>query len=221
MNSQQYVLVLIAVVLGVLAVPGLMMEGEGPPGTADRVAESAERSEPDDPDLVPETELSVERVDAGRRAEIEYARKVNINEVTLEELTNAGVPNLGQSRAESLIEFRDQLDDPIVCLDQLEGASGIGSTYVEDWQEHFTVGQEYEDEPCPEGDSATSGEEINVNTADESTLTQLTGIGSVTAEAIVAYREENGPFEDLDDLQEVSGIGPVTVEDISGRAVVE
>ena len=35
---------------------------------------------------------------------------------------------------------------------------------------------------------------ININTADEAQLTTLTGIGATRAQAIIAYREENGPF---------------------------
>lgn len=50
---------------------------------------------------------------------------------------------------------------------------------------------------------------VNVNTADaEAIAAALTGIGLVRAQAIVEYREANGPFETLDDLLEVSGIGP-------------
>lgn len=50
---------------------------------------------------------------------------------------------------------------------------------------------------------------VNVNTADaEAIAAALTGIGLVRAQAIVEYREAHGPFETLDDLLEVSGIGP-------------
>ncbi len=52
-------------------------------------------------------------------------------------------------------------------------------------------------------------EPVNVNTADAETIAAaLTGIGLVRAQAIVEYREAHGPFETLDDLLEVSGIGP-------------
>lgn len=50
---------------------------------------------------------------------------------------------------------------------------------------------------------------VNINTADAETIAAaLTGIGLMRAQAIVEYREANGPFETLDDLLEVSGIGP-------------
>ena len=54
---------------------------------------------------------------------------------------------------------------------------------------------------------------VNVNTADAATLAaELAGVGNKTAEAIVAYREEHGPFESLDDLKMVKGIGDKIIE---------
>ena len=53
---------------------------------------------------------------------------------------------------------------------------------------------------------------ININTADAERLTLLTGIGSAKAAAIVAYREQHGPFDSIEDLTKVSGIGPATIE---------
>lgn len=55
---------------------------------------------------------------------------------------------------------------------------------------------------------------VNVNTATPAELETLPGIGTVLAEAIVAYREEHGPFASIDQLEDVSGIGPVTLEEI-------
>jgi competence protein ComEA len=49
---------------------------------------------------------------------------------------------------------------------------------------------------------------VNVNTADASTLArELDGIGPVKAQAIVEYRQKNGPFRAADDLLKVDGIG--------------
>jgi competence protein ComEA len=55
---------------------------------------------------------------------------------------------------------------------------------------------------------------ININTADAAELTQIPGIGPKTAEAIVAYRKDNGQFKTLEDLVEVKGIGPKKLEKI-------
>ena len=53
---------------------------------------------------------------------------------------------------------------------------------------------------------------ININTADVTLLQQLTGVGPVTAQKIVDYREENGKFQSIEDLKNVSGIGDKTFE---------
>jgi competence protein ComEA len=55
---------------------------------------------------------------------------------------------------------------------------------------------------------------ININTADVAELTQIPGIGPKTAEAIVAFRKDNGQFKTLEDLVEVKGIGPKKLEKI-------
>lgn len=60
--------------------------------------------------------------------------------------------------------------------------------------------------------TSVTEDKININTADITQLTTLAGIGQKKAEAIISYREENGPFKALEDLQEVSGIGEKTVE---------
>ncbi|NWB95185.1 ComEA family DNA-binding protein [Pseudomonas gingeri] len=49
---------------------------------------------------------------------------------------------------------------------------------------------------------------LNLNTADVQTIqSELSGIGEAKAQAIVAYREANGPFSSVDELLEVKGIG--------------
>ena len=63
-------------------------------------------------------------------------------------------------------------------------------------------------------DSLLPGEVINVNAAGAGDLDRLPGIGPAKAEAILAYREEHGPFQTVDGLLEVSGIGPVTLENL-------
>ncbi len=59
-----------------------------------------------------------------------------------------------------------------------------------------------------EGDAGLYALRINVNEASWEQLALLPGIGRHRAEAIVAHREEHGPFADIEDLENVSGIGP-------------
>jgi competence protein ComEA len=53
--------------------------------------------------------------------------------------------------------------------------------------------------------------EVNINTADQEILTQLPGIGPVTADRIVEYRKANGNFKSIDELTSVKGIGDKTL----------
>lgn len=63
---------------------------------------------------------------------------------------------------------------------------------------------------------------LNLNTADAATLQQaLNGIGKAKAEAIVAYREANGPFTSVDELLEIKGIGNALLERNRDKLMVE
>lgn len=61
---------------------------------------------------------------------------------------------------------------------------------------------------------------VNVNTASAAELASLPDIGPSIAQKIVSYREANGPFDDLQDLDAVSGIGSATITKISPYATV-
>lgn len=61
---------------------------------------------------------------------------------------------------------------------------------------------------------------VNINTATEQELTALPGIGAAKAKAIVAYREKNGAFKSVDELDNVKGIGPKLLEKLKPEASV-
>jgi competence ComEA-like helix-hairpin-helix protein len=61
---------------------------------------------------------------------------------------------------------------------------------------------------------------IDLNRADAQQLQQIAGIGPVLSEAIVAWREENGPFRRTEDLLQVPGIGEKTLEAIQDELVI-
>lgn len=62
---------------------------------------------------------------------------------------------------------------------------------------------------------------VNINNADVATLASLIGIGDSKANAIVAYRKANGPFETPEDLSSVKGIGERTIEKNAERLTVK
>lgn len=68
--------------------------------------------------------------------------------------------------------------------------------------------------------SAFAAGKVNINTADAATLAAtLNGVGDAKAEAIVAYRQEHGPFKSADGLAQVKGIGLKTVD--KNRELIE
>ncbi|MDH0304885.1 MULTISPECIES: ComEA family DNA-binding protein [unclassified Pseudomonas] len=75
--------------------------------------------------------------------------------------------------------------------------------------------------PVAQAKSPTSGS-VDLNSADALALqTSLTGIGKAKAEAIVAYREANGPFSTVDELLEIKGIGKALLERNRDRLTVD
>ncbi len=65
--------------------------------------------------------------------------------------------------------------------------------------------------PLPEVETITT-ELVNINTASIAELDTLPGIGPTTAQKIIHYREQNGPFVNIEDIVNVSGIGPASYE---------
>lgn len=57
-----------------------------------------------------------------------------------------------------------------------------------------------------------AADRINVNTADAETLMSIQGVGEKRAEAIIDYREENGPFSSVEELMNVDGVGQMTLD---------
>lgn len=64
--------------------------------------------------------------------------------------------------------------------------------------------------------------QVNINTADADMLSsELSGVGQSKAEAIVAYREQHGPYKQLEDLTNVKGIGIATIEKNKTKITLE
>ncbi len=53
---------------------------------------------------------------------------------------------------------------------------------------------------------------VNINTATEAELSELSGVGNAKAGAIIAHRKEHGPFKSADGITAVDGIGDATLE---------
>ena len=70
------------------------------------------------------------------------------------------------------------------------------------------------------GTSSSSGDVININTANLEQLMKISGVGKTKAEAIIAHREKNGDFKKKEDITKVRGIGKATFEKIKDKIEV-
>ena len=73
---------------------------------------------------------------------------------------------------------------------------------------------------APSGNAAAASGLVNLNTADEAALDTLPGVGPVMAQNILAWRETNGKFTTIEQLQEISGIGPSRYAQLSPLVTV-
>lgn len=61
---------------------------------------------------------------------------------------------------------------------------------------------------------------VDINTADKNVLMTLSDIGEVKAQAIIDYREANGPFKSVEELKNVKGIGKATIEKLRSDVTI-
>lgn len=72
----------------------------------------------------------------------------------------------------------------------------------------------------PSGKSEAGSQKVNLNTADADRLTTLSGIGEARAKAIIAYREQNGGFQCIEDIMKIEGIKEKLFEKIKEQIEV-
>lgn len=140
---------------------------------------------------------------------------VDLNTASIDQLKE--VPGVGQVTARKILSYRDKYGGFRAPSD-LKNISNIGpKTYqrLKDHVEASTVRGITAPEP-----ETSEPEEINVNEAGKSQLMKLPGVGPKTARDIVEYREKHGRFEEVDDLDKVSGIGSVTLGQLRGKVTL-
>ncbi|MBB5324778.1 competence protein ComEA [Anoxybacillus tepidamans] len=74
--------------------------------------------------------------------------------------------------------------------------------------------------PVPSGDSQEEKPKIDINSASLEEIQKIQGIGPAKAAAIIAYREEHGPFRKIEDLLNVSGIGEKSLEKMKEQIII-
>lgn len=68
--------------------------------------------------------------------------------------------------------------------------------------------------------SVYAADKIDLNNASNEELQMIDGVGPATAEAVVEYREANGGFESMDEVQNVNGIGEKKATQLSEQATI-
>ncbi len=74
--------------------------------------------------------------------------------------------------------------------------------------------------PAPSATALSPADQININTATLAELDSLPNIGVTTAQNIIAYRTQHGPFSQIEDIMNVPGIGPATFDAIKNYITV-
>src|SRR5699024_5719664 len=104
---------------------------------------------------------------------------------------------LTDDASETAINLAEKLQDEMAVIIPKEGDEPLESNDISSMES---------------GASSSETDKINLNHATQSELETLNGIGPSKAEAIISYREENGLFQTVEDVLEVSGIGEKTLE---------
>jgi competence protein ComEA len=181
-----------------------------------------------------------------RPAEPAQPDLVDLN--TAEQSEIAQVPGVGPKVAEAIVEHRRR-HGPFKSVDELKSVRGVGPATFEKIRNHFRVSLQSQPRsaeaeapqaqpspqplapppaPAPPPRPIAGGVKkiqpgdppIDVNAATAEELQRLPGIGPVTAQAIIAAREQS-PFRSVEDLDRVKRIGPKTVEKLRPFVVVK
>ena len=145
----------------------------------------------------------------------------NINTASSEPLQT--VVGIGPAKARNIIQYIEQ-HGPFSKLEDLVKVNGIGPATLENIRTaNFCVPEETrpkEDMAATASQEATAKQAdagrgcADINTANSATLQTVTGIGPSKASAIIEHRSRIGPFQSLDDVIHVSGIGAATLQNI-------
>jgi competence protein ComEA len=124
------------------------------------------------------------------------------------------------------------LESPARIADAIEAAGGFApdadrekinlASHLTDGQQVRVprVGELAQTEPDSASAAESADSTVNINQADAAILDTLDGIGPATAEAIVEYRMSSGPFKQIEDIQDVKGIGPALFSKIKDQITV-
>ena len=143
------------------------------------------------------------------RAHTPLAEGERIDPNFADEVDLRRLPGIGPSRAAAIVRDRRE-QGPFRTLEELERIPGLGRATVSRLAPMLTLTPQPTYLPAPDS-------RIRLDRATTEELQQLPGIGPELAQRIVEHRIRKGGIEAVDDLLEISGIGPATVEKIRNR----
>ena len=123
-----------------------------------------------------------------------------------------------------LIQYMKQLnvDDPVHIISKTEkeeftrvAIHAYASQGIQDNETHNIAAGDATEKNIKDGE-----ELVNINTAVKQELMALPKIGPITAERIIRFRDDFGPFQSIDDLAKIKGIGPKTLERLKTRIII-
>jgi len=228
-----------AVILLVLAAAGLVVRFWQPPGAAPGAVDFKGTGARPDRDSVEARALRLARP-------LARGERIDLDRAGAEDLVR--LPRIGPALAARIVAYRDE-HGPFGSLEALDRVPGIGPTLLAALRPHaafsgrsggLTDGRPVRVEtgspligpPAPRAttrppDRLTvrpperpSAPKVSLNTATEAELIQLPGVGPALARAILADRAARGPFQTIQDLKRVRGIGDATVNALEGRILV-
>jgi comEA protein len=170
----------------------------------------------------------MEKKEDKKQAFLENAKYIAIGALAVAILAGSGVlywqiqkqnnPPKDESVASN--ELKSQVSDLNKKIDDLNIALKDAQTVV---TSESTVKTTTKSSAAVAGASTSSNEvsgKVNLNTASLSQLDTLTGIGATYAQRIIDYRNANGGFKTIDEIQNVKGIGPKTFEKMKDQITV-
>ena len=140
------------------------------------------------------------------------AQRPDLNAMTVDEL--AALPGVGPVRAEAIVEHRERLGG-FLSLDRLSEVPAVGAATLAVLHRRTRLETSSTSEPT------TLGAQVDINTADAELLTELPGVSSSLARAIVADRSRSGPFADCTELSRIPAIGPATLAAIADQCTAQ
>ncbi|MEZ5591122.1 MAG: ComEA family DNA-binding protein [Gammaproteobacteria bacterium] len=145
---------------------------------------------------------------------VSYAGPIDINTASADDIA-ANLKGVGAKQAAAIVEYRKQ-NGPFTSLESISNVKGVGAKTIANNQENILLkgAKAVSTQPAMPSKTATpklAQQPVNINTASADELTALPGIGPAKADAIIKYRQDIGPFQTIDDLLNIKGIGEKTL----------